>query len=149
MAGGVVSGGGVVSSREGGDEPRAASPKPAWPLLPQAQLQINRPPPRLFPPSRPRVFLSRLHPYTCQSETSLLVGRNVQQNRNGFCCVSCAWDKGSPLPPEALHAHQALSHLGKGGVNPSKPGQSEKTERSSETQNKCAAAACVFSLIFK
>ena len=56
--------GGVVSIGEGGDEPRAAPPKPAWPLLPQAQLQTNRPPPRLFPPSRACVFLSRSHAYT-------------------------------------------------------------------------------------
>ena len=62
----------------------------------------------------PRVFLSRLHPYTCQSETSLLVGRNVQQNRNGFSYVSCAWDKGSHLLRRPCRLTGLSAPLGKG-----------------------------------
>lgn len=42
-----------------------------------------------------------------------------------------------PPPPEALHAQRALSHLGKGGVNPSKSGQSEKMEEHHQRKTYC------------
>ena len=142
----MARGGEAVSDGEG-NEPRAASPKLAGPLLPEVQLQRDSPPPH-------QPLSSKLGPVCpCPGYTPTRANLKLPSwlaetsRRAGMLSPASAVPGASvPPPPEALCAQRALSHLGKGGANPSKPGQSENRRTSS--RNVLWPCAC-FHLMFK